>query len=273
MSHVHPTITEADLHAYVDGQLDPARLPELEAYLATRPDEVLRVSQYRAQKRGLRALYAPVLEETLPPRLVRAALPRQAWYAQRLVAGLAIAVVSAAAAWFVRGNVDGHADGYAPHLAQVSPPAQNTLSGFALRAAVAHVIYSPEVRHPVEVNADQEQHLVAWLSKRLGAAVKVPSLQPIGYELIGGRLLPGDNSPVAQFMYHDAAGQRLTLYVTHEAPKPSGQPETAFRFGQDGAVNVFYWVDKNFGYALSGSIDKQELTRVAHEVYRQIAPG
>ena len=272
MSPVHPThsaITEADLHAYVDGQLAPERLADMQAYLAQHPPEAERLHVYRAQTRSLRTLFAPVLAETLPPRLVQAALPRAPWYGQRLAAGVAIAVVSAASAWFVRGHVD-QTLALAPMAPLVAEPA---LTGFALRAAVAHVVYSPEVRHPVEVSADQEQHLVAWLSKRLGAAVTVPSLQPIGYALLGGRLLPGDSGPVAQFMYADASGQRLTLYVTHEAPKLPNQPETAFRFGQDGKVNVFYWVDKSFGYALSGSIAKPELTRVANEVYRQLAPG
>jgi anti-sigma factor RsiW len=88
----------------------------------------------------------------------------------------------------------------------------------------------------------------------------------MGYELVGGRLLPGDKGPVAQFMYTTGNGQRLTLYVTREA---AGQ-ETAFKFGQDGSVNVFYWVDKNFGYALSGGADRKELARVSQEVYRQL---
>lgn len=45
---------------------------------------------------------------------------------------------------------------------------------FACIAAVAYAVYSPEKRHPVEVGADQEQHLVNWLSKRLGAILKAP---------------------------------------------------------------------------------------------------
>ena len=267
MSPIHPTITEADLHAYIDGQLAPERQADMQAYLAQHPEAAQRAQAYRAQTQGLRALFAPVLLETLPPRLVQAALPGKPWYGQRLAAGVAIAVVSAASAWFVRGSVDQNLA-----LAQMTQAAPG-LTGFAQRAAVAHVVYSPEVRHPVEVGADQEPHLVAWLSKRLGAAVKVPRLQPLGFELMGGRLLPGDSGPVAQFMYADATGQRLTLYVTHEAPQRAPQPETAFRFGQDGKVNVFYWVDAGFGYALSGSIDKAALTRVAQEVYRQIAPA
>lgn len=266
MTPAIPTITEAELHAHIDGQLAPERQAALQAYLAQHPDEALRINAYRAQTRGLRTLFAPVLMETLPPRLVQAALPRSPWYGQRLAAGVAIAVVSAASAWFVRGHVE-------PTLAVAPVQVQPALTGFALRAAVAHVVYSPEVRHPVEVSADQEQHLVAWLSKRLGTAVTVPSLQPIGYALLGGRLLPGDSGPVAQFMYADASGQRLTLYLTHEAPALPNQPATAFQFGQDGPVNVFYWVDKSFGYALSGSVPKPELARVAHEVYRQLVPA
>jgi anti-sigma factor RsiW len=133
-------------------------------------------------------------------------------------------------------------------------------------------VYSKDQRRPVEVAADQEQQLVTWLSKRLGTEVHAPRLASVGYELVGGRLLPGDSGPVAQFMYQDSAGQRLTLYVTHEAPQPTGR-DTAFRFGKAGAVNVFYWVDRGFGYALSGAIERPELMRVSQEVYRQLTTG
>lgn len=262
-------ITEADLHAYVDGQLTPARRSEVEAWLASHPDEAARVADYARQREGLHALFDPVLGQALPRRVHEAALrPRRRWPAQAWAAGLAIAAVSAGSAWVVRGAVDDQAARLAMAAAAVSHG--DALDGFARRAAVAHVVYSPDVRRPVEVGAEQEQQLVAWLSKRLGTAVKPPSLQRLGYELIGGRLLPGERGPVAQFMYHDATGQRLTLYVTREVPKPPHGPETAFRFGRDGPVNVFYWVDKDFGYAISGGGDRGELMRVSQEVHRQL---
>lgn len=279
-------VTEAELHAYVDEQLPQERYREVEAYLSVRPSEAERVAIYKAQKSELRALFNPVLDEAIPTRLQHAAAPRRPWYLERLVASVAIAVFSAGSAWFLRGTVEADAQRLAAaervmQQASLNNSSQkitnsvtgNTLTGFARRAAVAHVVYSPDIRRPVEVGADQEQQLVAWLSKRLGTEVKPPSLQTLGYELIGGRLLPGDSGPVAQFMYHDKIGQRLTLYVTREAPKIAGQPETAFRFGQDGPVNVFYWVDKNFGYAISGGADRTELMRLAQEIYRQLTPA
>jgi len=134
---------------------------------------------------------------------------------------------------------------------------------------VAHAVYSPEVRHPVEVGADQEAHLVRWLSKRLGTSLKIPHLAAQGYALVGGRLLPGERGPAAQFMYQDIKGQRLTLYVrmSREARAP-----TAFRFTQENGVGVFYWLDGRLGYALSGETDRGELLRVADAVYRQLNP-
>jgi anti-sigma factor RsiW len=77
------------------------------------------------------------------------------------------------------------------------------------------------------------------------------------------------SGPVAQFMYQDTRGQRLTLYVRTDA---SDNRETAFRFAQEGKVGVFYWLDGKLGYALSGEIAKSDLMRVADSVYRQLNP-
>ncbi len=269
-------VTEAELQAYVDRQLTPKRQREIEAYLARRPEEAQRVDSYLAQKRELRALFNSVLEEPLPQRLRLAARPRTPWYMQRMAAGIAIAVVSGVAGWGLRGGLGTEPGG--GMVAQRTPSAMTVASatGFAQRAAIAHAVYSPDVRRAVEVGADHEDQLVAWLSKRMGSPMKPPHLQALGYALDGGRLLPGDKGPVAQFMYHDNAGAKLTLYVSNEitglgaaAPSQKNQ-ETAFRFAQEGSVNVFYWVNGAFGYAISADADKAELARVSGEVYRQL---
>ena len=151
-------------------------------------------------------------------------------------------------------------------------------SGFAQRAAVAHAVYAPDARRAVEVDAEHEDQLVAWLSKRMGARMQAPRLRALGYELVGGRLLPGESKPVAQFMYQDGSGSKLTLYASNELPGagvPTATPnaDTAFSFAQRGALNTFYWVDGEFGYALSAGADRAELARVSAEVYRQLASG
>jgi anti-sigma factor RsiW len=129
-------------------------------------------------------------------------------------------------------------------------------------------VYTPEVLHPVEVGADQEAHLVKWLSKRLDQPLKAPDLGGLGFRLVGGRLLPGGEKPAGQFMYENASGRRLTLYVSTDL---AGNHETAFRFAQERGANVFYWVDGLLGYALVADMDRGPLLQAAETVYRQIS--
>ena len=81
--------------------------------------------------------------------------------------------------------------------------------------------------------------------------------------------MPGERGPVAQFMYQDSKGQRLTLYVRTNADETG---ETAFRFAHEHGVGVFYWLDRKLGYALSGEIQKEDLLRLATTVHRQLNP-
>ncbi|MES2106834.1 MAG: anti-sigma factor [Pseudomonadota bacterium] len=264
-------ISETDLHAYADGLLPASKQQQVEAWLEATPADAERVRIYREQNAGLRALFDPVLEEPVPAILQAATKPADApplnpqasllsrWSLQRIAASVALALASGAAGWSLH---DWQA------LPSSSPYAQNDgAAALPQQAAIAHVVFSPEVKHPVEVGADQEPHLVAWLSKRLGTSLHPPKLHAQGYDLIGGRLLPGNSGPVAQFMYGDASGQRLTLYV---ATENNANRDTGFRFAQEDQVNVFYWIDGKFGYALSGSIAKSELSRIATSVYDQL---
>ncbi|HSY27837.1 MAG TPA: anti-sigma factor, partial [Burkholderiaceae bacterium] len=258
-------VTEADLHAYVDGLLPPSRRVDIEAYLAAHPKESGRVNAFRAQNAALHAQFDHVLDEPLPNRLRGSTgLQRRDWW-QRIVAGLLIAVISGSGGWLLHTLPVADVP-LTQNVAADNAADQRSIS-LAHEAAIAHVVYSPDVRHPVEIGADQEEQLVAWLTKRMGSDVHPPKLGKLGYELIGGRLLPGQRGPVAQFMYHDLAGQRLTLYVSTEQ---THNKDTGFRFAQEGPVNVFYWIDGKFGYALSAGTDKGELARIATAVYEQL---
>ena len=243
-------VTEAQLHSYVDGGLSESAKAEMEAWLRAHPEDAERARAYAEQNAMLRSLYNRVLEEPVPAALL--AIRARAW--PRYAAAAAIFALGIGLGWLVRGQF------IAPQVVPLS---------FARQAATAHIVYSPEVRHPVEVPATEEGHLVSWLSKRLGTSLKAPKLGPLGYDLVGGRLLSGPQGPVAHFMYQDARGQRLTLYVSRQRGEPR---DTAFRFSQEDRVSVFYWVDGNFGYALSGEVKRDQLLQVAEVVYKQLNP-
>lgn len=257
-------IVEADLHALADGQLGEPRRAEVERWLAEHPEDAERVAAWKRIGEELRGHYDAALQEPVPARLERAARGSPA----RGAAAWRVAALAASCA--VVGMALGGLAGWQLAASRAVPPSRVELASMAQRAAVAHAVYSPEVRHPVEVGADQEQHLVAWLSKRTGVNLKVPKLEAAGLSLVGGRLLPGDTGPVAQFMYQGERGRRITLYVRAEhAPTR----ETSFRYAREGNVGVFYWIDRTSSYAIASSdLRKDELLAVANSVYKQLEP-
>jgi anti-sigma factor RsiW len=261
MSETGQAVSESELQAWADGRLPAGRRADVEAWLAANPDEAERLSAYRALTEQLRAQFGAVLEEPVPERLEQFTRRGARWRKAAAIAG-----------WIAIGAAVGGTAGWELHALR-TPAAVAAKPGapvLAHRAALAHATYAPEVRHPVEVGADQEQHLVAWLSKRLGGDVRAPKLESEGMSLVGGRLLPRDPGPVAQFMYQNAQGRRATLYVRSEGPD---QRETAFRYSREGNVRVFYWIDRKFGYALSSAdLEREELLRLANLVYRQLNP-
>ncbi len=254
MSKQPKQLAEEDLHGYVDGRLDAARRAEVEVWLLGNPADAARVAAYRQQNEMMQALFNPVLNEPIPLQMHPQARHRSYVQPMRYAAMVSGMVLSGVLGWSLHG---------------ADKPKQPPMLAMVRQAALAHVVYTPEVQHPVEVGKDQEEHLTKWLSKRLGTAVKPPHLGNVGYELMGGRLLPGNQGPAAQFMYQDARGVRLTLYLSNQ---PADKGEAAFRYAQEGKVGVFYWIDEGMSYALSGEMEKADLLRVATAVYQRLNP-
>jgi anti-sigma factor RsiW len=251
-------VSEAELQAYADGKLPEERRAAVAAWLASHPDDAERIENYRRLAEGLRSAYDEVLHEPVPERL------RHALRSSR------VRRVALVCAWVALGAALGSVAGWQLNAWRQPAVSQAETPVLPRRAAVAHATYSPEVRHPVEVGADQEAHLVAWLSKRVGAPLRAPHLEAVGYSLVGGRLLPGENGPTAQFMYQCKQGTRVTLYVRNESPAAR---ETAFLYSVEGKVRVFYWMDRKLGYAVSSAdISKETLMSVANAAYQQLNP-
>lgn len=252
----HP-ISEADLHAYADGQLHGARLAQVEAWLAQHPGYQAQIADWRSQNRLLHQHFDPLLQQAVPQRIIPDAPRRWQWPAMAMPVLAALSCVMLGALL-----------GYQLHpSAGIAAPASMASAALPRLAAVAHTVYTPEKKHPVEVGADQHQHLVAWLSKRLGAELQIPQLDSAGYQLVGGRLLPGERAGVAQFMYENAAANRLTLYI-QTAASQAAQP--AFQYSYEQQVDVFYWVDGRFGYALSGTTGRDNMLQLARLIHTQL---
>jgi anti-sigma factor RsiW len=254
-----PPVSEEELHAYVDNLLDEADRRRVEAFLVENPEAAEMIADWQSQNDGLRSAFAGY-EKSTSADLQLISLKQSQAKGQRRGR---LSLVAASMVIFALGALGGH---YVPALLEKPELAEIYTDVLPQEAHNAFLVYASEVRHPVEVFADQEAHLATWLGKRLSIPdLKVPNLQSLGFRLVGGRLLPVVGTAGAMFMYEDASGQRLTVIVGRNPQNQS----TSFRFASAGDVETFYWIDGDLGYAVTGEIPRATLQKVAEECYRQ----
>lgn len=246
------SVTEDELHAYVDGELPAERRGAVEAWLATHPDAAADVAAWRKQAELIQARYGGVADEPAPDRLSVARLAcrrRNGWLAMASAAALFAFIGGGATGWFAHGAS--------------APPSD--LKRYTAEAFDAYRLYVVEVRHPVEVPGDQRPHLTQWLSKRVGSPVRIPELEKMGLKLVGGRLLPGPTGPTAFFMYETPSGERFTLYCGQTKDQA-----TALRYTAGTRSSAYYWVDNHLFYVLTGPAEQDKLHAIAQAAYDQI---
>jgi anti-sigma factor RsiW len=255
-------VTEEQLSAWVDGELDVAQQQQVAAWLPQHPEDAARVKRWEADRDALREMFALRSDDPVPPHLNAAV-----W---RPVRTPRWAMAAGAAGLLLTGALAGAAGAWQWQQQQMAALqvklAAGTAQGWVQRAARAHAIYTVEPRHPVEVKA-QEEHLSRWLTRRIEVPVKLFDLHAQGFDLVGGRLLPDGPGKSAQLMYQDAQGQRVTVYLR----KPEDGAEAAFRYEQQGDLGLFYWVEDGAGFALVGKLPRATLLGLAQSIYQQQA--
>jgi len=254
-------LTEAELLDYAAGQLPAHVMSALAARLADDPAARATLADWQRQDAALEALYQPVAREPVPDRLAEVIRRAEADDAARangrtqarlwlVAATIAALTVGTGAGWFARDLT--------------SPAtASQTLAANAMRAYETYVV---EVAHPVEVAASDADHLNAWISKRLGHQTRPPDFAAAGFTLMGGRIVPSDHGAAALYMYENADGQRITLYI---APQGASST-TAFQFAEQGATQSFYWMDRDLSYAVVGTVPREVLRSIALAAYDQL---
>jgi anti-sigma factor RsiW len=257
-------VPEEEVHAYVDGQLDPERIAAMEHLLQDDPEAARRVAAYRAQRAALRAAFPRPEAEPLPAALDVASLIRERGPAPRrsrftgwrIAAGLLVAFVAGSSGgWLMRGTMPEAPPGGIPALAQ--------------EAVVNHVVYAADHGRPVELRAAQQADLIRWLSNRLHRPLMLPDLEDKGFRFMGGRLVATRRGPAALLMYDDDHGTRLTVYA-----RPMSQPAQTrtVAIGEDGARG-YAWVCDGLGYAVVGDDQTTGLDAVAKAVRNQVDPS
>ena len=241
-------ITEADLHAYIDGELPPDRAAAVGTALAADPAAAARMAAFAADKAALAAAFRPIAAEPVPAawiaRIEQAAAaavpprrrtpPRTGWI-MALAACLVMAIGAGA-------------------LLRLSAPPTDPILAQAEAARLARVAPLTMLAGAPLADASSRD---ALLTSAVGLKLHAPDLAKLGWHLAE----LDTYQAAASLRYRSNDGRALTLYVR----RSSGTPR--FDLLRNGALRTCIWQDEVVGAVMTGEMSAGQMMRVASAAY------
>ena len=236
-------IGDEEMHAFIDGELAPARLKDVEKAITS--DAVLaeRIAAFQANKAQLSGALEALLYRPLPKRWVKIIDNYEpdkpvVWSRDGFLA-IAAALVIAVTTWVAYWNS-------VPHEEAIIEEA------LSARTDLGKATISP-------TSTSEANNII---SSALRAHLKAPDLSRMDYALAGIRVythVPGGSA--VELLYRHSDGRVFALYVRH--------PSSAARFDQfkDGDLRVCIWQDEELGAVMTGRMSAAEMQRLASLAY------
>jgi hypothetical protein len=230
-------LSEADIHAYADGNLASDRAEHLRRYLNRRPDEARRVAFYGRLNAQMKHAFTPA-DEPFQARAFgapgrRAALNRRFTPGARNVATRALLTLALVfvtlSGWIV--------------ASQASDEALSNAAVMALAQASDDRQEAGPPPHPA------------------GSGDAGPDLAPAGLRLAAKSTLSlGPNSRIPEFVYLNADGRPVVLLASRALAAPDKPQWVARRVGN---IRLLTWTVRHRRYVLAGEADTRGLMRAA----------
>jgi anti-sigma factor RsiW len=247
-----PILTDEDLHAFIDGELDEARAVQVAMAIAGSAELAARVDGFVADRDMIARIYGPLIDQPVPAALMRATTGewRQAQVRSPMrflpaVMALAAALVVAVIAYPTLSNLGGD-----PLVAEA----------IAVRSGAIHA--DRQFADTEIASAATRDHLV---QAALSVPVKVPNLEKAGYTLAGITAYPDRRGHQAlQISYRDRNGALFTMYV-----RQTGGGDR-FELSRKKNMQVCVWQNDNLSVVMLGTMPAHEMLRVATATYADL---
>lgn len=233
------------LHAALDGELDAARVIEMDRFLAGDPAQAAEYARLEALRQAIRA-QAPreSAPEALRARIIAAAANGEADARRskdKLPSWRAFAATIAATVVVTVGVLN--------LISTVSSPDEATL------AVVVGHMRGQISGQPVDVASSDRHTVKPWLAGKLPVAAVVVDLAPEGFELLGGRIDIVGGNPAPTLVYKR---RQHLVSVTQLRTNMAEYPATPRRKTLDG-YPVVIWKDDARAYAAVSDLAPTEL--------------
>jgi len=231
------TISDEDLHAYIDGALAEDRALLVRKALAADPALAERVALFEADKAMFKTLYAPLAASAVPAdwlaRIERRPKPGTNWRQACAIAAVLLVMVIGPLAW--RYNIP-------------------VPAGDVVQVALDAREGSPTgERHAVTNDDLKTDRYDAALRQAVASNVRIPDLSRMGYRVQGLHLY----GKAAEIAYRGPQDQLFTLYVRRS--------DGSARFDQfeRRGLRVCIWQDDQISTVMAGNISAAAMQRLA----------
>ncbi|MBX2880205.1 MAG: hypothetical protein KTR32_09755 [Granulosicoccus sp.] len=253
---------DIDLHAYVDGELDPQSSQRVRSAIETDPE----VSRHYQAIKSLKEQLATEIggPDTLeaPDALVNTVrhFPQPAKIsAHRPVAW-------AAAACLLAGVAGGYLWGSGSNSGKVL---QHAETAWVEQVANYHAMYTLETLEHVKTTDEQRAGMLGLINSAIEHELVIPEFPGSSVEFKRGQVLTSGGQPVIQLAYLDTASG-TPIAVCFTLAKPASASET-LRVGEAFDVNYVNWQNGELDFLVVGTSEPEALAQLAESVQSQFA--
>ena len=253
MTSVEP-VTDGELVAYQDDELDPKRRREIDALLAGDEGLQHRLAALDIDQIAIKAAFDAVAV-TAPVEEIRALLDRQSlrlqsgrrsrWYWPRVAAGFLL----------------GAGLGYAASLAIDDDTDQSWHDAVANYQS----LYVTETLAALPTDPKSERSVVAAVAARLGLSVTPEALEVRGLGLKRAQLLQFEGRALGQFAYLASNGAPVSFCATR-----TRDADSSIRTGRFHGLAAAFWNKGGFGFMVIGSAPIEVLRGAAASLATRI---
>jgi anti-sigma factor RsiW len=246
-------LTDEDLNAFIDGELDEARDIAVASAVAASPELSERVERLILDKDMIARVYGPLIEQPVPdalrqmvtghrPALERVRSPRRFL---PVAMALAAAIVAAVMVYPMMSGVE--AD---PLVAEA----------LAVRSGEVHA-----ERRFADTDISAEAARDRLVQAALAVPVKVPNLEKAGYRLVAISTYPDKGGHQAlQLSYRDRNGALFTMYMRQTAGGDR------FELSARKNMQVCVWQNDDLSVVMLGEMPAHEMLKVATATYADL---
>jgi anti-sigma factor RsiW len=245
-------LTDEDLHAFIDGELDDARAATVAAAIAASAELTAHADRYAADKALIARVYGPLIDRPVPLAIMRPLAQGKAAPPVRRISRIVSAAAAIAAmivvAWLGYPLLSG---GWGDPL---------VAEALAIRSGNVNAVR--EFAGEGIATADARDRLAA---ATLASPVKVPDLEKSGYMLATVAVYPGrDSRQSLQLTYRGRDGRLFTMYLRPDAGADR------FDLSQRGDLQICVWRNDRISVVMLGEMSAHEMLKVATATYADL---